>query len=447
MYSNPSEVIIKLLSTNSRKDKEAILEDAMREDSVASDIFVAGAMRALDTFETFGIKKVPVMKSFCGGNDLLSTDWYVFKDLLDKLASRELTGNDAIEAVQQVAEGVNTCDWNGFYNRVLAKNLDCGVNVTTWNKVAAKVDSHFIVDVFSCQLATDSSKAKDLPDTAIVEVKLDGVRVITHVPARGPVRMYSRNGKELTNFPNIIEQFTKLQAGRIQEDMIFDGEVMSSSFQDLMKQVHRKDDVQTDDAILYLFDMIPYDKFKSGLDMCDQGIRSGILLNYIAAAKEKLDLPNIDTVRYDILELNTELGQDKLEKINRAAIHGGYEGIMIKDINAPYQTKRTKSWLKMKPYIEVTLEVIDIEEGTGKYVESTGALVCRGTDTGREICVNVGSGLTDDTRNDLWVNKSNIVGQLVEVRADAITQNQDGTYSLRFPRFKSFRGFTPGEKI
>jgi len=35
----------------------------------------------------------------------------------------------------------------------------------------------------------------------------------------------------------------------------------------------------------------------------------------------------------------------------------------------------------------------------------------------------------------------------VEVRADAITSNQDGTYSLRFPRFKTFRGFETGEKI
>ena len=42
---------------------------------------------------------------------------------------------------------------------------------------------------------------------------------------------------------------------------------------------------------------------------------------------------------------------------------------------------------------------------------------------------------------------SDIIGNLVEVRADAITQNQDGTYSLRFPRFKTFRGFEVGEKL
>jgi DNA ligase-1 len=45
------------------------------------------------------------------------------------------------------------------------------------------------------------------------------------------------------------------------------------------------------------------------------------------------------------------------------------------------------------------------------------------------------------------MQRDKIVNQLVEVRGDAITQNQDGTYSLRFPRFKTFRGFEIGEKI
>ena len=37
-------------------------------------------------------------------------------------------------------------------------------------------------------------------------------------------------------------------------DLVLDGEVMSANFQDLMKQVHRKDGKQTKDAVLHLFD-------------------------------------------------------------------------------------------------------------------------------------------------------------------------------------------------
>jgi len=76
-------------------------------------------------------------------------------------------------------------------------------------------------------------------------------------------------------------------------------------------------------------------------------------------------------------------------------------------------------------------------------------LVCSSEDHGRRITVNCGSGFSDDDRRVFWDSRSQLVGQLVEVRADAITQNQDseGTWSLRFPRFLRFRGFDPGEKL
>ena len=76
-----------------------------------------------------------------------------------------------------------------------------------------------------------------------------------------------------------------------------------------------------------------------------------------------------------------------------------------------------------------------------------GALVCKGIDDSREILVNVGSGFSDGLRHDIWQSRPDVIDQLVEIKADAITKNQDGTYSLRFPRFKTFRGFNPGEKI
>ena len=65
------------------------------------------------------------------------------------------------------------------------------------------------------------------------------------------------------------------------------------------------------------------------------------------------------------------------------------------------------------------------------------------------IKTNVGSGLTDTDREIFWKNKSKLIGQIVEVRADAITQNQDtkDEWSLRFPRFLRFRGFEAGEKL
>jgi DNA ligase-1 len=145
--------------------------------------------------------------------------------------------------------------------------------------------------------------------------------------------------------------------------------------------------------------------------------------------------------------MDTSTGQARYLEINKQAIEGGYEGIMLKDPEAAYECKRTVAWLKLKPFIEVSLEVVDFEEGTGRNAGRLGAIICEGEDDGRRIRVNVGSGFSDSDRDSYWTGRDSMVNKIVEVRADAVTQNQDGTYSLRFPRFLKFRGFTAGEKI
>jgi DNA ligase-1 len=219
---------------------------------------------------------------------------------------------------------------------------------------------------------------------------------------------------------------------------------MSEDFQTLMKQVHRKENAQTEDAYFALFDFLPLDEFMTGRSSLPLTKRKELLEGF-----ERSEYFKDCILLTEFTVLNIEDDADKFKAINQEAIDKGYEGIMVKPINGAYECKRSYGWLKMKPYIEVTLKVIDIEEGTGKNEGSTGALVCEGIDEGKLIRVNVGTGLSDDLRDNIWSDIDSVVGQLVEVRADAITisQDSDETYSLRFPRFKTFRGFEPGEKL
>ena len=57
----------------------------------------------------------------------------------------------------------------------------------------------------------------------------------------------------------------------------------------------------------------------------------------------------------DKVECNfdTEEGQQVFKNYNAMAIEKGFEGIMIKDRNAPYECKRSHFMLKAKPFIEV----------------------------------------------------------------------------------------------
>jgi len=224
-----------------------------------------------------------------------------------------------------------------------------------------------------------------------------------------------------------------------------DGEVMSANFQDLMKQVHRKDTVQNSDAVLHLFDTIPLGCFKNGVWDKPQSFRSEITKHWVEEHKDVLQ--HVQALEWETVDLDTPEGNKRFVELNKAAVDGGYEGVMIKDVDAPYECKRSHAWLKAKPFIEVTLSITELEEGTGRNEGRLGAFVCAGQDDGKDIRVNVGSGFTDEQRSIFWTDRNALVDQLVEVRADAVTQNQDGTYSLRFPRFKTFRGFEVGEKL
>lgn len=433
----PWEVVAELESDNSRLAKEAIIK---REAEVGNDELFRGFRAAYDSMVTFGIRQVEEKK---GDGRGISAD--AFWKTAEELGARRLTGNAAITAVNYLRMNAKEQEWNQWYRRILIKDMRCGTSDTTVNKIAGKINGNYTVPVFSCQLAHDGANHESkVSGKKLIEVKLDGVRVITIVYPSGHVDQYSRNGKELVNFPHIKEQFAK-HAVFLPEPIVFDGEVMSSSFQDLMRQVHRKSDVKANDATLNLFDILTLREFRLGVSQVAQRDRSNALKIWYNPIADHM--PNITVLGNELVDLDTEVGQTRFKEINTTAIAGGYEGIMIKDPEGIYECKRSVVWLKQKPFIEVTLEVKNVEEGTGKNVGRLGALVCEGQDDGKSITVNVGSGLTDDMRNSIWADSNSVIGQLVEVRADAVTQNQDGTYSLRFPRFKGFRGFEPGEKL
>jgi DNA ligase-1 len=308
-----------------------------------------------------------------------------------------------------------------------------------------KVNSKYTVPVFSCQLAHDGANHESkVSGNKLVEIKLDGVRVITIVYPDGHVDQYSRNGKELVNFEHVKKQISK-HAIFFKEPTVLDGEIMSSSFQDLMKQVHRKDNVAATDAVLHLFDIITLKEFQQGKGNHRQIDRSYSLATWYDHIKDHM--PNVSVLGQELINLDTAEGKLRFTEINRQAIENGYEGIMIKDPDAVYECKRTHSWLKQKPFIEVSLSIVDFEEGTGRNVGRLGAIICKGEDDGKVIQVNVGSGFSDSDRDLFWVSRDSYRNRIVEVRADAITRNQDGSYSLRFPRFKGVRGFQPGEKM
>jgi DNA ligase-1 len=438
-----------LESSDSRLHKEAVVEKALMAANLGSagaQCFLFNCFQAYNPFYVFGVRQVPETVGLVNRPN----PWTEFWALLENLRTRGVTGHRARDRIQAVAEQFDSDEWNGLARRVLIKDLRCGISEKTLNKVLK--NTLWAIPVFSCQLAQDSTdQPRKLKGIKRLEVKLDGVRVLA-VVAGDTVNLYSRNGKSFDNFPQIAEAIAEhrqvFQHGSgMGGRFVLDGEIVGESFQKLMKQAHRKSDAQTDGMTYHVFDIIPLADFERGYWNAPQHKR----IDLLDRARETLPADAaVQAMPGMLVDLDTAEGHDVMRRFAEASVEQGYEGIMIKSQDAPYECKRSSFWMKWKPVIEVSLEIIDVEQGTGRNAGRMGALVCSGHDDGRDIRVNVGSGFSDELRDQLWIDHTSgnsVVGSIVEVQADAVTQNQDGTYSLRFPRFKSFRGFEPGEKL
>ena len=426
---NSWEIIKELESNNSRLFKEDIIEKNLNYKE-----FQEGLAMCLDPLVTFGVKQVP--ESEKNGNGL---NWEDFKNSANLLIERESTGHAARDLIIDLMNLSKEDQWNNWYRRILIKDLRCGVSEKTVNNVAKKMNLKFRVPVFSCMLAHDGAKhPKKIKGDCLVEYKYDGVRVVAIVK-KNKATLYSRNGKIFNNFAHIENALSKPEYNNI----VFDGEVMSDDFQALMKQVYRKSGANTEDAYLALFDMLPLKEFNEGRSKLNSLERKQELNKLSKTFGSEIKL-----VDYEIINFDNEQGQEKFSEMNKEALEKGFEGLMIKPNNNYYECKRSHAWLKIKPFIEVTLKVIDIQEGTGKHEGKLGAFSVEGEDDGKFFSLSVGSGLTDEQRDMYWADKDKLIGRLIEVRADAITKSIEGEhFSLRFPRFKSFRGFEKDEKI
>jgi DNA ligase-1 len=431
------QIIQELAADNSRLVKESIIE---REAQAGNEEFFEGCRLALDPLITFGVKKIPTFS----GSDGQGLPWSAFKKLADSLAARELTGHDARDAIELALSASTKDQWNDWYRLILIKDLRCGLSEKTVNK-SVKGTKIKPVPVFTCMLAHDGANHESkIIGKKLLEPKLDGVRVLTFVDIKNKTAvMYSRNGRVLENFSHITSAI-EANIERFSQSVILDGEMVSSSFQALMKQVHRKENVQSEDARLMLFDILTLSEFQKGKSANGQKQRS----SQLRAMKPVFDaVGSIDVIPQQEVDLDSYVGELEFKQYNKETVEAGFEGIMVKDVDAPYECKRSASWLKIKPFIEVSLAVVGLEEGTGRNEGKLGALICEGLDDGKNIRVNVGSGFSDNDREEFWNDGDVLIDQVIEVRADAITQNQDGTYSLRFPRFQRFRGFKAGEKL
>ena len=151
----------------------------------------------------------------------------------------------------------------------------------------------------------------------------------------------------------------------------------------------------------------------------------------------------------------TEYFQSKdLTQSYNLAINRGFEGIMIKDLDAPYAIgKRNKCLLKHKPpmiNLDVIIDSAKYGEGRRSSVFGTFGISVKSPD-GYVNIGSVGTGFSDDDLTRLTTDLKKIVDKydkdifyvlprvVIEVTCDLISQDAEGNFGLRFPRMIRIR--------
>ena len=370
-----------------------------------------------DPYTPFHVVKLPRVQEQRRRRRALANDDMQWQDFLDSALRchlRQVTGNAAIDTMMRVLEGA--CSENEkWMRRVLKKHMSLGASTKTINKAIPG-----LIPTFDVQLAQKfEEKRLARMNLIAVEPKLDGIRCLA-VVQDGRASLYARSGKLIINFDDTIgADLMRMGNG------VYDGEIMGTDFIALMRQAYRKDDVDVSDTHIALFDYLPLSEWVSREGILGSHERFQELCIRVAAMDPELKYVAVVNRRY----VRPDLKQ--IHDLHAEFVGMGYEGAMIKDANAPYKFGRGPEVMKLKSFFDADLKIEGYVEGTGKNSGKLGSVIV----TYEGVQVQVGSGFSDELREQMWTDQDTFLGRVIEVRYQEVTP--DG--SLRFPTFKCFR--------
>ena len=348
--------------------------------------------------------------------------------MLDILRKREVTGHKAINSVNDFC--YRNEDYKDLIYKIIGKDLEIRMGDSLINKVIPD-----LIPTFDCALATDFDKVPvDFSkEQWISSRKLDGVRCLAIIDEFGKATLWSRQGNQFETLGKVVAEVENLGL----KDMVLDGEICltdadgNEDFQGIMKQIRKKD--HTIDNPKYLaFDMISGAEFRSKTGSNKYLDRYAKLLDLIKGYN------HISVVSQDVI-----VNESHYADLMHEADANGWEGLILRK-NVGYEGKRSKNMLKCKSFKDAEYKVIDLEFGPFRMIEN-------GLEVTKEVLsnvviehkgnrVSVGSGFTISEREYFKANPNDILNKIITVKYFQETQNQTGSWSLRFPTVKVIHG-------
>ena len=442
-----AQIIIKIGATSGYNDKLAILKQNANNEKLKAILkFI------YNPYNKTGIAATKLNKAGLMNVDYIrEIEW---REALDYFSTHQ-TGSDSdlvfARAFISYTNKTYGADAMRLACAIVTQDLKIGITATSLNNVYGKS----FIPKTGCMLGTlfgDVSPDK-IHWPCIVTEKLDGIRRVL-VKQNGVCRFYSRSGHEDTGLVEILNE-----AKYLPDNYVYDGELLAIGyFKDCIAQRQATNSIANSKGLktgltFNVFDMIPVDEFYEGKSV-DIAATRKILLGAVLKDESiqyiddewprRIAAFGVDhTLRFirpvPILGVVNSL-HDAEPIVSKIWAAGG-EGIMLNTTTGLYEIKRSRALLKVKHTEEHVLPVVNILEGTGKYEDSMGALVCLYTaKDGSQSYLGVGSGFTDAQRHVIWENPDDFIGKYAEIETFGESINAQGYRSLNCPIFKRFVG-------
>jgi DNA ligase-1 len=418
-----------LRATSSTIDKQGIIEDYCNHSSAAASFTKNILLYTYHPLWQYNVTSDNLKKK----NHLVArkNEYKNFFDLLDALKSRQITGHDAISAVNSFIEHYSE------YEELIHCIIDKDLKTRAGDKIINKAIPDHIPE-FSVALADKyEPKLVDWKDNWYVSRKIDGARCIAIVDNNGNSTFYSRTGKSFETLDIVAGGIKALGISNV----VFDGELClvdddgNEDFQGIMKQLKKKDHTIPNPSFK-IFDMLTHDEFYSKKG--EKNRPYSIRLANLTEIMTKNECSCLTLLEQELIH-NDEHFQEWVKE----AADSFWEGVMLR-ADEPYKGKRSKDLLKVKKFFDNEYKVIDTEMGDFRYVKDSAEweetmLSCVMIQHKNNI-VRVGSGFTIEQRQEFYQDPSKILGKIITVQYFEETKNQDGGISLRFPTFKFLHG-------
>lgn len=414
------EEVIKIFkqiqNTSSTNEKKAII--AANKDN---ELFKRCLVFLLDSNIVTGISDKKLNK-FVG---MSGTELNSFEEVMKYLSDFN-SGSDMNIGTVQGFIGNQPEEYQDFYKQMVTKKFRLGCDKKVVNSVISG-----LIPTFDVMLGTPIEKCKLNPNEPIsISRKLNGTRT-----AFVGNRCMTRQGKEYNGLDHIISDLKNMGY----ENMFVDGELIYKNKEGLSDSeafqkgtgIAMSKDSDKSQLKLVVFDIFPLSEFWTGKSNLSYFDRKRIYLKQF-----ENNLKYNPTENLEIVPIVYE-GTDHSEIwkwLDYAEAHD-WEGCMI-NLDTQYECKRVKTLIKVKKFFDISLSVIDIEEGTGRNKGKLGAIVCKYYDN----IVNVGSGFTDSQRIYYWQHKDKMLDHIVDVKYKEITTDKKTNLkSLQFPIYLGIR--------